>query len=153
MASPSIEAVRGWRGRVMIDRGGNRIGEITDIYLDNKTGRPEWAVVRTGLFGLRSTFVPLAKATQTGEQVQAAHQRAQVKDAPNIEPDGELSEAEEANLYHHYGHYGLDYDAVVAQRPGCRRGWPRPGWAGRRPRDRRTNRDDPGRCRGHQDHG
>jgi len=96
----------------MIDRDGNRIGEITDIYLDNETGRPEWAVVRTGLFGLRSTFAPLAEATEVGEQVQIRHQRAQVKDAPNIEPDGQLSEAEEAELYRHYG---LDYDAVTAE--------------------------------------
>jgi hypothetical protein len=111
MPTPSIETVRGWLGRVMIDRDGNRIGEITDLYLDNETGRPEWAVVRTGLFGLRSTFAPLAEATEVGEQVQIRHQRAQVKDAPNIEPDGQLSEAEEAELYRHYG---LDYDAVVA---------------------------------------
>jgi len=112
MPTPSIETVRGWLGRVMIDRDGNRIGEITDLYLDNETERPEWAVVRTGLFGLRSTFVPLAEATEVGEQVQIRHQRAQVKDAPNIEPDGQLSEAEEAELYRHYG---LDYDAVTAE--------------------------------------
>jgi hypothetical protein len=112
MPTPSIETVRGWLGRVMIDRDGNRIGEITDLYLDNETGRPEWAVVRTGLFGLRSTFAPLAEATEVGEQVQIRHQRAQVKDAPNIEPDGQLSEAEEAGLYRHYG---LDYEAVTAE--------------------------------------
>jgi PRC-barrel domain/Domain of unknown function (DUF2382) len=112
MPTLSIETVRGWLGRVMIDRDGNRIGEITDIYLDNETDRPEWAVVRTGLFGLRSTFVPLAKAIETGEQVQVPHQRTQVKDAPNIEPDGQLSQAEEAGLYRHYG---LDYDAVTTE--------------------------------------
>ena len=111
MATPNIETVRAWLGRVMIDRAGQRIGEITDIYLDNETGRPEWAVVRTGLFGLRSTFAPLAEATDVGDQVQVRHDRTQVKDAPNIEPDGQLSAAEEAELYRHYG---LDYDAVVA---------------------------------------
>ena len=111
MPTPSIETVRAWLGRVMIDRDGQRIGEITDIYLDNETGRPEWAVVRTGLFGLRSTFAPLGEATEVGEHVQVRHERAQVKDAPNIEPDGQLSAAEEAELYRHYG---LDYDAVMA---------------------------------------
>jgi hypothetical protein len=34
----------------------------------------------------------------------------QVKQAPNIEPDGQLSAAEEAELYRHYG---LDYDTVT----------------------------------------
>ncbi|MDF2740614.1 MAG: protein of unknown function DUF2382-like protein, partial [Actinomycetia bacterium] len=41
---------------------------------------------------------------------QVPHQRLQVKQAPNIEPDGQLSAAEEAELYRHYG---LDYDSVT----------------------------------------
>jgi PRC-barrel domain/Domain of unknown function (DUF2382) len=110
MATPSIETARGWLGRVMVDHESNKIGEIVDIYLDNETGRPEWAVVRTGLFGMRSTFVPLADAREVGDELQVPHRRLQVKEAPNIEPDGRLSEAEEAELYRHYG---LDYDSVT----------------------------------------
>jgi PRC-barrel domain/Domain of unknown function (DUF2382) len=110
MPTPSVERARGWLGRVMIDRDSNKIGEVVDIYLDNETGRPEWAVVRTGLFGMRSTFVPLADAREVGDELQVPHRRLQVKEAPNIEPDGQLSEAEEAELYRHYG---LDYDTVT----------------------------------------
>jgi hypothetical protein len=111
MPTPSVEEVRGWLGRVMVDRDGNRLGEITDIYLDRETDRSEWAVVRTGLFGLRSSFVPLAEASEVDDQIQVPHARTLVKDAPNIEADGQLSEAEEAELYRHYG---LDYDTVTA---------------------------------------
>jgi hypothetical protein len=110
MPTPNIDTARGWLGRVMVDRDSNKIGEVVDIYLDNETGRPEWAVVRTGLFGMRSTFVPLADTREVGDQLQVPHRRLQVKEAPNIEPDGQLSEAEEAELYRHYG---LDYDAVT----------------------------------------
>jgi PRC-barrel domain len=110
MATPSIETARGWRGRVMVDRDSNKIGEVVDIYLDNETDRPEWAVVRTGLFGLRSTFVPLAEAREVGDELQVPHQRLQVKKAPNIEPDGQLSAVEEAELFRHYG---LDYDSLT----------------------------------------
>jgi hypothetical protein len=110
MPPPSVEEIRAWVGRVMVDRDGNRLGEITDIYLDRETDRPEWAVVRTGLFGLRSSFVPLAEASEVGDQIQVPHERGLVKDAPNIEADGQLSEAEEAELYRHYG---LDYDTVT----------------------------------------
>jgi hypothetical protein len=112
MPTPSIETARGWLGRVMVDRDSNKIGEVVDIYLDNETGRPEWAVVRTGLFGMRSTFVPLADAREVGDQLQVLHPRVQVKQAPNVEPDGQLSEAEEAELYRHYG---LDYDSVTLE--------------------------------------
>jgi hypothetical protein len=94
----------------MIDRDSNKIGEVVDIYLDNETSRPEWAVVRTGLFGMRSTFVPLADAREVGDELQVPYRRVQVKAAPNIEPDGQLSEVEEAELYRHYG---LDYDTVT----------------------------------------
>jgi PRC-barrel domain/Domain of unknown function (DUF2382) len=111
MPTPSMETARGWLGRIMVDRDGKRLGEITDIYLDRDTDRPEWAVVHTGLFGLRSTFVPLAEATEVDNQIQVPHQRTLVKNAPNIEPDGQLSEAEEAELYRHYG---LDYDTLAA---------------------------------------
>src|SRR4029453_3350189 len=110
MATPSIETAQGWLGRVMVDRDSNKIGEVVDIYLDNETDRPEWAVVRTGLFGLRSTFVPPPEAREVGDELQVPHQRLQVKQAPNIEPDGQLSAAEEAELYRHYG---LDYDTVT----------------------------------------
>ena len=110
MATPSSETAQGWLGRVMVDRDSNKIGEVVDIYLDNETDRPEWAVVRTGLFGLRSTFVPLADAREVGDELQVPHQRLQVKQAPNIDPDGHLSEIEEAELYRHYG---LDYDTVT----------------------------------------
>jgi hypothetical protein len=54
--------------------------------------------------------VPLAEAREVGDELQVPHQRSQVKQAPNIEPDGQLSAAEEAELYRHYG---LDYDAVT----------------------------------------
>ena len=110
MPPPSIETARDWLGRVMVDRDSNKIGEVVDIYLDNETDQPEWAVVRTGLFGMRSTFVPLADAREVGDELQVPHQRTLVKQAPNIEPDGQLSAAEEAELYRHYG---LDYDSVT----------------------------------------
>src|SRR5215212_9054915 len=62
---PDLDTVRGWQGRTLVDRDGGRIGTIDAIYLDDRTGQPEWALVNTGLFGIKSSFVPLAQATQT----------------------------------------------------------------------------------------
>jgi sporulation protein YlmC with PRC-barrel domain len=115
MPTPSVEEVRAWVGRSMIDSDGKQLGEITDIYLDRETDWPEWAVVRTGLFGLRSSFVPLAEAIEVRNDIQVPHPRTLVKDAPNIEADGQLSEAEEAELYRHYG---LEYDTVTGADSG-----------------------------------
>jgi uncharacterized protein (TIGR02271 family) len=92
----------------MFDRDGSRIGPITDIYADTRTGRPEWAVVDTGLFGAKSTFVPIGEARPTGDDVQVPYQKRLVKDAPKLDTDRDLSVADERELWRHYG---LDYDA------------------------------------------
>jgi uncharacterized protein (TIGR02271 family) len=111
---PDIDTVRTWEGRTMVDRDGNRIGPIDAIYLDDRTGQPEWALVNTGLFGTKSSFVPLAQATQTGEEVRVPYDKQLVKDAPRVDPDQHLSEAEERQLWRHYG---LDYDRTTRRRP------------------------------------
>ncbi|HEV8649237.1 MAG TPA: PRC and DUF2382 domain-containing protein [Actinomycetes bacterium] len=106
MSAPSLDTVRDWHGRTMVDPAGDKIGKISDIYLDDDTGQPEWALVNTGLFGAKATFVPLAQAQATGDSVQVPYEKAQVKDAPGMQADGQLSQDDEAELYRHYG---LDY--------------------------------------------
>ena len=108
---PDIGTVRTWRGKTVFDRDGSRIGPITDIYADTRTGRPQWAVVDTGLFGTKSSFVTLAQASGSGDQVQVPYEKQLVKDAPRIDTDQHLSEAEEQELWRHYG---LDYDSEYA---------------------------------------
>jgi hypothetical protein len=93
-----VDTVRSWQGRTMVDRDGDRIGEIDAIYVDDQTGEPEWALVNTGFFGTRSTFVPIAQATTRGDQVQVPYEKQRIKDAPNMDPDGHLSEQEEQEL-------------------------------------------------------
>jgi uncharacterized protein (TIGR02271 family) len=111
---PDLDTVRSWHGRTLVDRDGGRIGPIEAIYLDDRTGQPEWALVNTGLFGTKSSFVPLAQATQTGEEVRVPYDKQLVKDAPRIDVDQHLAEAEERQLWRHYG---LDYDRTTRRRP------------------------------------
>jgi uncharacterized protein (TIGR02271 family) len=98
-----VDTVRGWQGATMVDADGDKIGAIDAIYVDDQTGEPAWALVNTGLFGSRSTFVPIAQASASGDQVQVPYERQRVKDAPTMDPDGHLSEAEEQQLWRHYG--------------------------------------------------
>jgi uncharacterized protein (TIGR02271 family) len=97
-----ITEAYGFRGRTMIDRDGDKIGKIDDVYEDKQGGQAEWALVNTGLFGTKKTFVPLHDAQPVGEDVRVPLEKGRVKDAPSIEPDGELSESEERRLFEHY---------------------------------------------------
>jgi len=95
-----------WRGRNVVDQEGAKVGRLEEVYLDQHTGRPEWLLVHTGLLGMKSSFAPLAGARVDGEDVRIGYSKQEVKDAPSVEADGELSQEEEARLY---AHYGLDY--------------------------------------------
>jgi uncharacterized protein (TIGR02271 family) len=106
---PDLETVGTWQGRTLLDRDSGRIGTIDAIYLDDRTGQPEWAQVNTGLFGTKSSFVPLAQAFQSDNDVLVPYDKQLVMDAPRVDPDQHLSEAEEQQLWQHYG---LDYDTT-----------------------------------------
>jgi sporulation protein YlmC with PRC-barrel domain len=104
-----LEEVQNWRGMKVVDADGEKIGTIEDVFLDRHTGEPEWATVKTGLFGLKSSFVPIREAQVTGDnEVQVPFQKEQVKDAPKIDADGELSPDQERQLWEYYGR--SDYD-------------------------------------------
>jgi hypothetical protein len=94
----------------VVDADGDKIGTIDQVYLDRQTGQPEFATVKTGLFGLKTSFVPIVDAEITGDNtVRVPVQKEQVKDAPRVEPDDqELSPEEERKLWEHYGRG--DYD-------------------------------------------
>jgi uncharacterized protein (TIGR02271 family) len=103
---PQLESALEWRGQTLLDSDGDKIGKIDEIYLDQQTDQPEWALVNTGLFGNKSTFVPIAEASDSAGDVRVPYSKDRVKDAPGIEAGAELSQDEEATLYRHYG---LDY--------------------------------------------
>jgi sporulation protein YlmC with PRC-barrel domain len=106
-----FDDVPNWRGRDVMDENGHAVGIIADLYVDDATGRPEWAAVKTGLFSHRVTFVPLAQARLHGQRVQVPYRQGHIHEAPNIEPHGRLTADEEARLYQHYG---LDYGPVAS---------------------------------------
>src|SRR5690242_12912115 len=116
-----------WQGRDLVGADGEKIGSVKEIYEDERTGKPEWALVTSGLFGSRSHFVPLAGAEPSGEQVQVQVSKDQVKDAPRIS-EGELSEQEERRLFEYYGVPYTEQGSVTAE--GAPRGEAGHGSAG-----------------------
>lgn len=90
-------------GRKAFDRNGAKIGTIDEIYLDDATGVPEWAAIRTGLFS-RDAFVPLEPSELVDDgTLRIPFDRALIRDAPDFGVGRHLSPAQELQLYHHYG--------------------------------------------------
>lgn len=93
-----------WLGAEVVDRDGDKIGKLDAVFADQTSGQPEWLAVKTGLFGAKSTFVPIEGVTAEGSDLKVPFEKAQVKDAPNVDVNqGVLDSDEEARLYQHYG--------------------------------------------------
>jgi uncharacterized protein (TIGR02271 family) len=82
---------------------GSKIGKVEEIYLDEATGKPEWAEVKTGMFGSKTALVPLAVAAEEEGRVMLPFDKETVKAAPHHEPGQTLSAADERQLFEHYG--------------------------------------------------
>ncbi|GAA1197862.1 hypothetical protein GCM10009654_63330 [Streptomyces hebeiensis] len=89
-------------GRKAFDRDGRKIGTVDEVYLDDATGVPEWAAVRTGIFS-RDAFVPLAPSTLLDGGLRVPFGRALIRDAPDFGVGRHLSPEQELELYQHYG--------------------------------------------------
>ena len=96
-----IDTLLGNGGNVL-GSDGEKIGSIGQVYLDDQTGEPSWVTAKTGLFGTSESFVPLQGADVEGHDVRVPYTKHQVKDAPRVESDGNLSPEEEDRLYRHY---------------------------------------------------
>ena len=111
MTMTDVQDLSAWIDRTLVDDTGDKIGKVVTFYIDEQTEQPQWIAVTTGLLGNRISFVPLQGATAHGDELRVPFSKAQVKDAPNVEPDGHLSPDEEAMLYRHYG---LEYSEAGA---------------------------------------
>ncbi|MFI7316627.1 PRC-barrel domain-containing protein [Streptomyces venezuelae] len=90
-------------GRKAFDRNGAKIGTVDEVYLDDATGTPEWAAIRTGLFS-RDAFVPLEPSELVEDgTLRIPFDRDLIKDAPDFGVGRHLSPEQELQLYHHYG--------------------------------------------------
>jgi uncharacterized protein YrrD len=92
-----------WHGKMLIDRDGEKIGKLQDVYVDVETDEPQFATVKEGFLGRHLTFVPLGGIQIGPDDLQVSVTKEQVRSAPEIELHGEeLSQADESALYHHF---------------------------------------------------
>jgi len=92
-----------WHGKMLVDRAGDKIGKLEDVYVDVETDEPQFGTVKEGFIGRHLTFVPLAGIHVAPDNLQVTVTKEQVRAAPDIEMHGEeLSQDDESALYHHF---------------------------------------------------
>src|SRR6476661_588888 len=52
-----------WRGSDLVDRDGERIGALRDVYFDVESDEPQFGTVKEGWLDRHLTFVPLIGVT------------------------------------------------------------------------------------------
>ncbi|MDI2099286.1 PRC and DUF2382 domain-containing protein [Ruicaihuangia caeni] len=103
-------------GADVVDPTGSKVGSVGQVYVDDHDGRPSWVSVRTGLFGMKESLVPLDRADWDGDDLRVAYEKDRVKDAPRVDADAHLEPSDEDELYRYYGMEGTGEVGAVHDR-------------------------------------
>jgi hypothetical protein len=104
MDAPDIDTAIAWRGRTVRDQDGTELGTLSELYLDSQTSRPAWAGIKRGRLRTTETIVPLAGASELDDDLVLPFDRERFDEAPDVDPDVQLTEEQERALHAHYGH-------------------------------------------------
>jgi uncharacterized protein YrrD len=89
-------------GLAALDPHGEKIGTVRDVWVDVRTGEPEWACVDTGFLGRHHSFIPLSAMSVRSGHVAVAIPKAVVDEAPRVRPVGNTMEAVEQDVLRAY---------------------------------------------------
>ena len=107
---PAFDVARRWKGRVVLDRTGDKLGSVLDVFYDAENDEPGWVLLGTAGSDSGTRLVPVAEAVEHGNELRVPYDRAfveaAVEAAPGMDPAGRLWPQEEAELY---AYHGLDY--------------------------------------------
>jgi hypothetical protein len=92
-------------GTDVIDQVGVTLGPVKHLYAPGGEGEPMWVSVelRTGMLGKRTVVVPLARLKEEDGKVVLPYSIEHVEEAPEVDPDGEISVEEDHRLREYYG--------------------------------------------------
>jgi stress response protein YsnF len=90
-------------GATAYDADGDKLGTVEHFFVDDRTGEPSWVALMTGLFGTRTSIVPVQSAGFADGRLVLPVTRDAVRAAPDVGRGGHLSPDDEAQLRRHYG--------------------------------------------------
>jgi uncharacterized protein (TIGR02271 family) len=93
-------------GAKVVDRDDDKVGTVRQVYVDDASGRPLFVTVNTGLFGTKESFVPIENANFADGTLHVEYDKATIKDAPNVDDDGAIDDAEQSRIFEYYDRAG-----------------------------------------------
>jgi PRC-barrel domain len=96
---PAFDVARRWKGRIVLDRAGNKLGSVLDVFYDAENDELGWVLLSAAGAGGPTRLVPVARAVEHGNELRLPYDRAVVEGAPGMDPGGRLWPQEEAELY------------------------------------------------------
>ncbi|MGH3157222.1 MAG: PRC-barrel domain-containing protein [Streptosporangiaceae bacterium] len=96
--------------------GGEEIGPIEQVFAEDRSGMAVWVRVRTGLFGNKHRFIPLAPVQRSKRGVKVPFTKQQIKDGPQLDADSHLSAQQVTELALYYGVVGATVLPTTGQR-------------------------------------
>ena len=69
-----------WHSKMLVDRDGEKIGKLQDVYVDVENDEPQFATVKEGFIGRHLTFVPLTGIRVGPDELQVTVAKQQIKD-------------------------------------------------------------------------
>ena len=98
-----VEGIADWVGRDVVDRDGEKVGKLADVYYDTADSEPVFVSVKSGTFGRSVSIAPLTGATLARDYVRLDAPRELVKEAPDEDSGGRLTGVDAVAVLAHYG--------------------------------------------------
>jgi sporulation protein YlmC with PRC-barrel domain len=98
-----IEQIEEWAGQDVVDRDGEKIGKLEDVYFESGSRDAVFGCVKSGMLGRKHFLVPFADATVSRDHIRVAYSQDEVKDGPQADPGATLESGMQQELARHYG--------------------------------------------------
>ena len=91
-----------WIGQTLVTEGGDRVGVVDGIFLDEDTSDPEWVAVTLDADS-QDRLVPIIAITPDGDRLRVTFAADVIASAPIVDLSVDINPDEEQQLYGHYG--------------------------------------------------
>ena len=107
------------RGKNIFSSGGEKIGNVKDIFCDDVSGEPEWVGVRTGFLGLKERVVPVELLNMEGARILVPLDKDRIEHEPDFEiKDDHIQDADDMRLSAYFGLSGQHQHSTRILRHG-----------------------------------